>query len=206
MSNKENAEKIEITESKTELPVKAPGKKTSTKKTAPKAELTEEQNAPKIASQKKKITPVDRNELVEVRSCVYGELNYVSRSTGNRITWKTFDDPNWVTVGDLMEMRNSQRDFFEKNWIVLVGDNAKDVMQYLQVDRYYKMVTNTENFDDIFKYSPDEIPGVVSKLSESMKETVARRAYALIQNHELDSRTMITALEEALGYDLTDPQ
>lgn len=206
MSNKENTEKIETTEVKAELPSKAPGKKTSTKKPASKAESAVKPETPKDIPQKKKITPVDRNELVEVRSCVYGELNYVSRSTGNRITWKTFDDPNWVTVGDLMEMRNSQRDFFEKNWIVLVGDNANDVMQYLQVDRYYKMVTSTENFDDIFKYSPDEIPGVVSKLSDSMKETVARRAYALIRNHELDSRTMITALEEALGYDLTDPQ
>lgn len=155
---------------------------------------------------KKKITPVDRNELVETRSCVYGELNYVSYSTGNRITWHTFGDTNWITVSDLMEIRNSQRAFFEKPWIVLVGDNARAVMEYLQIEKYYKTISAIESFDEIFTYSPDDIPGIVAKLSDSTKEAVARRAYALMKSGDLDSKKMITALEDSLGYDLTEPQ
>lgn len=198
MSNNENTEVVvsENTESIAET-------KTTTKKKSTKL-------PPKAAAEKpvarKKITPVDRNDLVEVRSCVYGELNYVSYSTGNRITWQTFDDPNWITVADLMEMRNSQRAFFEKNWVVLVGDNAKDVMQYLQIERYYKTISTIEDIDEIFNYPVEDVPAIIEKLSDSTKETLARRAYALINSGELDSKKMINTLEDVLGYDLTEPQ
>lgn len=191
MSNKDMIETIE-TPAEEKVEATKPAKKTTTKKPA--------------APARKKIKPVDLNELVEVQSCVYGSLDYISYGTGHKISWQTFGDSNWVTVGDLMEMRNSQRAFFEKQWIVLVGDNAPAVMQYLQIDKYYKNIKSTEDFDEIFTYDPSEIPGVVEKLSESIKETIARRAYMLIETGELNDYRVITALEETLGYDLKDPQ
>lgn len=191
MSNKDMIENVETS---VDEAVEAPkaAKKTPAKKTA--------------APARKKIKPVDLNELVEVQSCVYGSMDYISYGTGHKISWQTFGDTNWVTVGDLMEMRNAQRAFFEKQWIVLVGDNAPAVMQYLQIDKYYKNIKSTEDFDEIFTYDPKDIPAVVEKLSESIKETIARRAYMLIDSGELNDYRVITALEDALGYDLKDPQ
>ena len=192
MSNKENIENIETpVVEKTETPKTT--KKTPAKKSP----------APPV---RKKIKPVDLNELVEVQSCVYGSMDYISYGTGHKISWQTFGDTNWVTVGDLMEMRNSQRAFFEKQWVVLVGDNAADVMQYLQIDKYYNKIKSTEDFDEVFNYSPEEISAVVANLSESTKETLARRAFMLIESGELNNYQVITALENALGYDLKDPQ
>lgn len=191
MSNKEMIENVETNVVETAEEQK-PAKKTVTKKAA--------------APARKKIKPVDLNELVEVQSCVYGSMDYISYGTGHKISWQTFGDTNWVTVGDLMEMRNSQRAFFEKHWIVLVGDNAPAVMQYLQIDKYYKTIKSTEDFDEIFNYEPEEISGVVANLSESIKETLARRAYMLIESGDLRDYRVITALEDALGYDLKDPQ
>lgn len=212
MSNKEMTEKNET--AKTEPAKKTPAK-TGAKTTA-KAPAKKEEASPKPAPKvvpdsapapaaRKKITPVSLNELVEVRSCVYGELNYHAPS-GNHICWTNFDDLNWMTVSDLMEMRNSQRAFFEKNWIVLVGDNAAAVAQYLQIERYYKSINTTEDFDEIFTYDPEDVPAVIEKMSSSIKETVARRAYDLIKTGQLDSNKMISVLEETLGYDLKDPQ
>ena len=196
MSNKENIEVVETVEATEEK--KTPAKKAPAKKTA---------EAPaKEAPARKKLKPVDRNELVEVKSCVYGSLEYISYATGSSIKWETFGDTNWVTVSDLMEIRNSQRAFFEKQWIMPVGDNAGDVIAYLQLDKYYKTFSSLESFDEIFSYDPSEIPAVIAKLSDSTKETIARRAYALIESGELDSNKMITALQDALGYDLTEPQ
>lgn len=196
MSNKENIEVVETAE--TSESKKTPAKKAPTKKT------TEEPT--KAAPARKKLKPVDRNELVEVKSCVYGSLEYISYGTGNSIKWNTFGDTNWVTVADLMEIRNSQRIFFERQWIMPVGDNANDVIAYLQLEKYYKTFSSLESFDEIFNYDPSDIPAVIEKLSDSTRETIARRAYALIETGELDSNKMITALQDSLGYDLTEPQ
>lgn len=192
MSNKENIENIAT-------PVV---EKTETTKTTKKTPAKK----PPAPPARKKIKPVDLNELVEVQSCVYGSMDYISYGTGHKISWQTFGDTNWVTVGDLMEMRNSQRAFFEKQWVVLVGDNASEVMQYLQIDKYYNRIKSTEDFDEVFNYSPEEISAVVTNLSESTKETLARRAFMLIESGELNNYQVITALENSLGYDLKDPQ
>lgn len=190
MEEKEELE-MEIVEEK-KTPVKKPASRSNAKKTA-------------TTSSKKKLVAVDLNELVEVKSCVYGELSYIARS-GDEVKWESFGDVAWMTVGALMEMRNSQRDFFEKQWIVLCGDNAQAVLDYLQIDKYYKVINELEDFDKIFTYTPEEIPAVVSELPDSTKETIARRAYAKIKDGELDSKKMIDVLQTSLGYNLEDPQ
>ena len=101
-------------------------------------------------------------------------------------------------------MRNTQPQFFTNNWVVLVGDNADSVKSFLQIDRYYKGFDAVDGFDELFDYEPEEIIAVVGKMSGSMKENVARRAYALIETGELDSVKTIAALEEACGYELRE--
>ena len=86
--------------------VAAPADEATLKRPAPKASGKKKVVETAEPPVRKKIVPVDRNDLVEVRSCVYGELNYISYGTGNKITWQTFGDTNWITVADLMEMRN----------------------------------------------------------------------------------------------------
>ena len=192
MENKENM--IETPALEATAPTK------TTRKTTKKASTPS-----KSAPARKKIKKVDLQELVEVQSCTYGTL-YYRAPDGNEVRWKTFGDVAWMTVGDLMIMRNSQRDFFEEQLICLCGDNAMEVLEYLQVDKYYKDIKDTTSFDIIFEADPAEVPAMIEKLSDGAKETLARRAYAKVQNNELDSVKMVKVLEEALGYDLTTPQ
>lgn len=155
---------------------------------------------------KKRVTAdkIDLNDLVEVRSRFYGGLTYISRKTGYRVSWGEYDSFQYLTIDELMAMRNTQPQFFTNNWVVLVGDNAEDVKSFLQIDRYYKGFDAVDGFDELFSYEPDEILEVVGKMSGSMKENVARRAYALIKSGELDSVKVIAALEEACGYELRE--
>ena len=147
---------------------------------------------------------IDPNELIEVQSCTYGELTYISRKTGYQIIWDDFGCTNPVTVGDLIDMRNGQKRFFEEPWIVLLGDRAPIIIDYLQVGKYYKNISKLEDFDEIFNYEPADIPAVVKELSQGTKEIIARRAYALIQDGELDSRKMIEAIESATGFKISE--
>ena len=147
---------------------------------------------------------MDMNELVDVQSAVYGGLVYVSRKTGYVIEWQEFGSIQPLTVDELMTMRNSQPAFFKNGWVRLVGDNAEDVKHYLQLERYYTTELPFENFDDVYEMSAEDIIAVVGGLSDSMKESIARRAIDLIKDGVIDSNKKINAIEAATGYDLSE--
>jgi len=182
-------------------------KKTVTKKSS--VTTTDEKVATVVAPTPvapviKKLERIDPNEIIDVQSCTYGELIYVSKKNGYTILWDDFGCVNPVTVGDLIDMRNGQKKFFEEPWIVLTGDRAPIIMEYLQIAKYYNNFNKIEDFDEIFSYEPDELKSVVSSMSDSMKEVVARRAYALVHEGSLDSNKLIVAIEESTGYKIQD--
>lgn len=147
---------------------------------------------------------IDVNELVEVQSCCYGELIYISRKTGYRVQWPEFGTIQPLTVDELITMRNSQPAFFRNGWVRFVGDNAKDIAHYLQVDRYFAQDLPYEQFDDVYELSPEQILTVVGGLSNAMKESIARRAIDLINDGTIDSRKKIEAIETATGFILSE--
>lgn len=155
---------------------------------------------------KKRITlkDIDLNDLVEVKSCVYGTLEYISKKTGYRVRWSEFGQTEYMTVEELLVMRNSQRAFFEDQLIVLTGDNAADVINFLQLEKYYSHISDVEDVDKIFTTPPSKIPGVLKHFTDAAKENIARRAYDLIQQNELTDMQVIKVLEKSLGYQLTD--
>jgi hypothetical protein len=145
--------------------------------------------------------PVSLDELVTVQSCVGGQLIWVSPRTGYKIKWNEFGNTNPMTVADLLDMRNgSTRVFFEKNWVAILGDRADDIMEYLQIKKYYKNVYSADDIDRILtSYEPDEIEAVVAKMPASLKNTVVFRAREMKANEELDSYQAIAAVEKAVG-------
>jgi len=151
----------------------------------------------------KKLTQLNMSELVEIKSCCYGTLFYKSNA-GYTLTWSDFGATQAIPISELVTMRNEHPGFFTNNWVAIVSDNAKDVISTLQLDRYYKDISVFESFDDIFGYKPKELKAALSKMNPAMKETVARRAYALIQDGVLDSHKTIEILEQELGFELSD--
>lgn len=178
---------------------------TTTSAAAKKTKAAKTDTAVAETSQPKKVTrkPVKLTDLVRVESCFYGELVYISRKTGYKTVWNGFGSSDYLTVEDLMAMRNGQRGFFENQWIVLTGDNADDVIEFLQLERYYQQINSLDDIDNLFHCSADEIPGVLARFSPAAKETIARRAYDLVMQKELTDINMIHALEEATGFELT---
>lgn len=186
-------------------------KKTSTKKTVKDTEkfvepTTTETNDKAEAPKKKnhlRIADIDLREIVEVQSCFHGSLTYISKD-GYTATWDEFGTSCYMSVEELLKMRNQQVAFFTNNWIAIVGDNAADVISFLQIERYYEHFLPTDDFDKIFSYDPEEIIEVVSVMSNNMKEAVARRAYVLFKEKKIDSIKVREAVEKATGYDLEE--
>ena len=64
------------------------------------------------------------SEVIDVQSCIIGKLIWKSKRTGYKIVWNEYGEKNPMTVEDLLDMRNGDRRFFERNWVILDGDRA----------------------------------------------------------------------------------
>lgn len=159
------------------------------------------ETARKTTSQRAK--KVSLNDMVDVRSCVVGELIWVSTKTKYQIRWGEFGATNPMTVADLIDMRNGSIGFFKDNYVILDGDNAFDVMEYLGILKYYSNYETLKDIDGIFKEDPDTIGEIVSGMSTTCKELVARRAVILRESGKLDSIKVFDAVGRATGFDIS---
>lgn len=153
---------------------------------------------------KVKIKKMSPDELVEVKSNFYGTLFYKSKVTGFECEWSNCGDVNLLTIAELQNMRNGQRDFFSENWVMLVGDNAEQALDWLQIRKYYSDIVELDDLDEVFTWSPEKIETVVTKIARGAKDSIAMRAYDLIESGSLDSIKTIKAIEAATGYVLME--
>src|SRR5574344_1971379 len=113
-----------------------------------KAEL-ESANTEKVLEKqisKKRRIKLEDNDLVRVKSNVFGKLFYKNSRTGDEYNWESHDDEQDLYVSDLREMKGTQRSFFAKNWIMIEGlteyneenedTTVEDIYNFLQVQQY----------------------------------------------------------------------
>ena len=139
------------------------------------------------------------DDMISVRSTVGGTLLYKSiMPQGGVYIWSSIGETCEIPYSELMIMRNSQRAFFEKNWVVA----DRDVLEQLDVARYYSDEVDYDDVDAVFKMSPADIERTISIMSTEMKGAVRLRAISMCKSGALDSVQKIRALERALNIDL----
>lgn len=148
------------------------------------------------------VVEIPLTDLVCVQSCFYGDLIYVSKKSGDVIEWNEFGSEQYLSVQELLYMRNTQPAFFRNQWIRFIGDNADEAFNFLHLERYCKNRIDFDDFNELFSLSEDEIEDVVSSYSASMKESIARFTIEQIENKTLDNLSTIRALQKATGYEL----
>lgn len=151
------------------------------------------------------ITPaveITNDTMVECRSGCAGNLIYKSKlNPGYVVEWDDFGDVQEMEYRELVSMRGNQRRFFEENWI-LIDDPA--VIKKLGVERYYKNSLTSDDFEDVFTMSADDIKEIVPTLPGGTKDAIASEAKKKIESGELDSRSAIKALEDSLDVELEE--
>ena len=156
-----------------------------------------------IAKSMQKTVRIPLDTIVPVTCNYKGGLKYVSkRTSGFMISWDGYGSTEYIELSELSSMRNSDRRFFEDNWIVIEDTDEYTAMQiydFLKIAKYYKNVFTPENIDTIFEKDAADIVTILSTLSKGMRDTIAVRAKEKIEANELDSNSKIKALEEALG-------
>lgn len=144
---------------------------------------------------------------VPVTSNYTGKLIFISKkSNGYSVEWDEYGMTEYMEIGELLSMRNTDKRFYEDNWIVIEDTDeytADDIYKFLKVDRYYKQVYTPDNIDSFFKLTPNEMVKCIGVLSKGMKECIAVKAQAMINEGTLDSNKQIDALSEALKVEFT---
>ncbi len=172
-------------------------RRATTKTAAPKAATSA--STPVAATPAVEIT---NDTMVECRSGCAGNLIYKSKlNPGYVVEWDDFGDVQEMEYRELVSMRGNQRRFFEENWI-LIDDPA--VIKKLGVERYYKNSLTSDDFEDVFTMSADDIKEIVPTLPGGTKDAIASEAKKKIESGELDSRSAIKALEDSLDVELEE--
>lgn len=180
-------------------------KKATTKKAeAIEAEVLTESTASSNTSTKKSYkvkTELDPNMMVTVKNAFNGTLIYISRKTGEQFVWEQFGDEQEMELGELKNARNSSKAFFENNWFSI---DDQEVLEWLNVSKYYENALTADNFDDVFSKSPEELEELINELSNGQKRTLVYRSKQLIDDGVIDSIKTINTLEKCLGVELIE--
>lgn len=150
---------------------------------------------------------IPSNLLVPVKSGIHGILTYSSKKTfGYTVDWDDYGSVEFVEYGELLSMRNTQRAFFENNWIFIEDTDeyaASDIYKALAVEKYYNSVIVGDDLERLFTMEPEDIEETVSKLSSGIKQNIASIAKERIETGEFDSNNRIKALEKALDLEFS---
>ena len=144
--------------------------------------------------------------IVPVICNTVGGAFYSSKKImGYTVEWEDIGSVEYMELGELSSMKNTDKRFFEDNWIVFDDTEeytASELYDFLKVSKYYKNVLTPDNIDEIFTYPKDEIVKTISTLSRGMKETIAARAKQKLDENTLD-KNIIDILESSLGIQFT---
>ncbi len=152
---------------------------------------------------KKPMVPrdIDPNQYVIVRNGFRGPLVYKSPKTGEQFVWDEYGAEQEMELRELKSAKNARKKFFINNWFMFDDDW---ILEYLGVRQLYKHALPIDNFDSIFSLKPDALKKRVAELSAGQKRSVAYRAKELIASKEIDSLSVVSALEEALNIELIE--
>lgn len=160
-----------------------------------------------IKTKAKTKVEIPTNTIIPIRSGVHGILTYSSKKTfGYNVDWDDYGSIEFLEYGELLSMRNTQRSFYENNWIFIEDTDeycAEEIYKSLVVDKYYNSIVTGEDLEKLFTMSPEDIKKTVSTLSSGVKQNIASVVKSKIESGEFDSINRIKALEESLDLEFS---
>lgn len=177
----------------------------ATTKRTTKSKATEVETKP---VKKNNRIPLDTE--VPCASNVKGHLTYISKSpTGTSAEWDEFGSYQYLDVRELLLMRNTQKRFFDDNWISIKDTDdgeytADDIYKFLRVDDKYGEFYDADNIESFFDLNKEQMEAKVSKMSRGMKELLSIMAVDKFDRGEIDSIKKKDAIIEVLGIKLDE--
>ena len=139
------------------------------------------------------------NTEVACTNLTNGKLIYVSnKQLGYQVIWEQPNDVEYIELGELVSMRNSQRTFFEKAWI---GIDDPEIIRFLKVEKYYKNIVELDEVGTFFDLPDDEIARRLETMSDGFRENLRNKAADMIKKDEIDSIKKVKFLKQIFNLD-----
>ncbi|MBQ0036421.1 MAG: hypothetical protein KBT35_05845 [Firmicutes bacterium] len=169
-------------------------------------ENKEEKETASNARRIQKSVRIPLDTIVPVVCNTVGGAIYISKKiVGYQVEWDDIGSIEYMELGELASMRNTDRRFFEDNWVVLEDTDeytSSQLYDFLKVAKYYENALTPEMIDDLLAEDKQTVTRKCSSLSNGMKKAVAVRAKQKLDAGTLD-KNLIDVLEEILEMQLT---
>jgi hypothetical protein len=146
---------------------------------------------------------IDPGTYVSVRNGFQGKLIYISPRTKEEYTWDEFGDEQEMELRELRNAKSSAKGFFENNWFMF-DEEFQWVIPYLGLSKFYENSIRLDEFDKIFELKPEILAKAIGKMPAGQKNSLMYRAMQLVNEGAIDSRKMISTLEEVFGIELIE--
>lgn len=160
------------------------------------------ENTPVVVKQEEKWTP-DLNRMIFVKNIARGKLIYTSkRQIGYTIEWANKGDTNYIELGELVSLKNTDRRFVTEPWIRIIEDDEIEILKYLNVLKYYEGILGINSISEILQLEFDSFKKRFNNLPKGYRNAVAEQASEMIKNGTLDSIKIKQYIEKEMDIDL----
>jgi len=114
---------------------------------------------------------------------------------------------DYISVDELIRMKNAHREILEKFWIRIVDvENEEveliDVLKFLLIDDLYANVLDVQEVENmLLKETDAKFEKVFAKLNKEFKNRIIERAVILFQNKKFSNYYKIKLMEDYLKND-----
>ena len=177
-----------------------------TKKVSPNF-VGDTDTAEDVFVQPKKRVKVDRKTEVLIMNNTNGKFVYENAGTQTKIVLGKYGDVDYISVDELLRMKNAHRDIIEKFWIRIVDvENEEvevsDVLQFLLIDDLYANVLDVQEVENmLLKENDEKFEKLFVNLNKEFKNRIVERAVILFQGKRFNNYYKMKLMEDYLGND-----
>lgn len=160
------------------------------------------------------VIKIDDYAVINVKSNVFGQLNYIDKKTGEEVKWARCGSVQPMSFALLRNMKASQVNFFKNQWVIITGfgdENAEkytpaDIYKALMITHFYKDLIEPSDFEEVCSWEPEEIEKKVSLMSAESRVNLVVALNTYIEKGILDSLKRIKTFEKVLECELKIPE
>ena len=142
--------------------------------------------------------PIDT--VIPVKSITFGGLTYKSPVTNATFRWTQIGQTQYMTIAQLNEMNNYNRDFLNKPLVILLNEKA---IKQFRLTPVYENVAKINNLTSVFRSDMKTIENTIDNaLRVNMRDILISKVRQMVKNKTLKDINVIRLLEKKLQFDL----
>lgn len=147
---------------------------------------------------------IERDMEVKVMNLCSNSFHHLDEKTGSYYCMQEYGDFEYMTVDEIIRMKNKFSKVFNEFWIMIVDvENdeieLEDVLKYVQLDKLYKDMPKPEVIDNmILGDSFEKFEKMLNSMNKVMVNKVTERSVELFRDKKFSDRWKMDTLEKLL--------